>query len=255
MAKMGPKTARAGSSRVEATSSNRRERLASFETARKKEQRRRSLIMLLVCVVLAAALLAYPVYLFVDDYRASAARIDELGATVSAAGCDPVATNAAKGNQQHVADGTPVTYDRFPPDSGPHYSTPAAFTSHFYRGNRPAVQTLVHNLEHGYTIAWYRATMPEDQIKTLERISKTFSSDAYNPAQKFVAAPWNDADGAGFPAGRNVVLAHWYADPSAPADIAKQNGIRQACSVVSGAAVKDFMAKYPYTDSPEPNGG
>jgi hypothetical protein len=33
-----------------------------------------------------------------------------------------------------------------------------------------------------------------------------------------------------------------------------QKGVRQACNNVSGAAITDFMAKYPAANSPEPNG-
>ena len=68
------------------------------------------------------------------------------------------------------------------------------------------------------------------------------------------SAPWSDADGAGFPAGKNVVITRWTADPNDPADVTKQRGVRQACTNVSGAAIKDFMAKYPVDNSPEPSG-
>ena len=54
---------------VKTTGSSRRERLASFEAARKANNR--TIRLLVICVVLAVALLAYPVYLFVDDYRAA----------------------------------------------------------------------------------------------------------------------------------------------------------------------------------------
>jgi len=235
---------------VAATS--RRDRLASFEAARKAEQRRRTLGMLVICGVLALALLAYPVYLFVEDQRSRNATAADFGTDLAGAACDPVQQNPATGNQQHVAEGTPVTYDRLPPDSGPHYATPAPFTKHFYTAaDRPAVETLVHNLEHGYTVAWYRQDAPEDQVKALRDIAKTFAGDDVDLANKFIAAPWT---GEGFPEGKNVVLTHWYADPSAPADTSKQQGIRQACGAVSGAAITDFMAKYPAADSPEPNG-
>jgi hypothetical protein len=113
------------------------------------------------------------------------------------------------------------------------------------------VETLVHNLEHGYTIAWYRADAPSDQVTALENIAKTFG-DSFNLADKFIAAPWTDP---GFPEGKNVVLTHWYADPNAAADAAKQKGVRQECGAVSGAAVDAFMQKYPAANSPEPNGG
>jgi len=227
-----------------------------LEAARKKEQRRRNLSLLLICVVLAAALLAYPVYLAVSDYIARNATLDDLGSSISAAGCDPVAEEPATGNQEHVAEGTKVTYDRFPPDSGQHYPSPAPFTKRFYTTeDRPPVEELVHNLEHGYTIAWYRSDISGKQRRALEGIAKTFSKDDQNPANRFIAAPWNDAtDGGPMPAGKNVVITHWYADPNNPGDPTKQQGIRQACVSVSGPALKEFMAKYPYQDSPEPGG-
>jgi len=232
---------------------SRRDRLASFEAARKSEQRRRTLTMLVICGVLALALLAYPVYLFVDDSRARNATITDFGTDLAGAGCDPVAENAATGNQEHVPEGTPVTYDRLPPDSGPHYATPAPFTKHFYTAaDRPEVQTLVHNLEHGYTVAWYRPDAPSEQITALEDIAKTFGGGTFDLADKFIAAPWTDA---GFPEGKNLVLTHWSADPANPADASLQKGVRQACSAVSGAAVADFMTQYPAAKSPEPNGG
>jgi hypothetical protein len=235
-----------------AAGTSRRDRLASFEAARKAEQRRRTLGMLVICGVLALALLAYPVYLFVDDYRARNAGITDFGTDVAGASCDPVAENTATGNQDHVADGTPVTYERTPPDSGPHYASPAPFTKRFYSAaDRPPVETLVHNLEHGYTVAWYRPDAPADQVTALQDIAKTFGSDDYDPADKFIAAPWTDA---GFPEGKNVVMTHWYADPAAPTDATKQRGVRQACGAVSGAAIEQFKNQFPATSSPEPNG-
>jgi hypothetical protein len=231
---------------------SRRDRLASFEAARKSEQRRRTIGMLAICGVLALALLAYPVYLFVDDSRARNATITQFGTDLAGAGCSATVQNPATGNQEHVAVGTKVTYDRLPPDSGQHYPSPAPFTKHFYAAyDRPAVETLVHNLEHGYTIAWYRADAPADQVSALQDIAKTFGGDDVSLANKFIAAPWTDP---GFPEGKNVVLTHWYADPAEPGDAAKQKGTRQECGAVSGAAVADFMKAYPAENSPEPNG-
>ncbi len=237
-----------------AAANSRRDRLASFEAARRSEQRRRTVGLLVICGVLAMALLAYPVYLFVEDYSQRNAKIGDFGVAMAAAGCDPVAENPATGNQDHVAEGTKVPYDQTPPASGQHYPTPAAFSKRFYTAeDRPAVETLVHNLEHGYTVAWYRADAPRDQVDDLRSIAKTFSSDDYDPNQKFIAAPWGESDGAGFPDGKNVVLARWTADSANPADLASQKGVRQSCSSVSGAAIADFMTKYPSTNSPEPN--
>ena len=232
----------------------RRDRLASFEKARKAEQRRRSILLLVICVVVAAALLAYPIYLVAKDSKATAAGLVALGASVGDAACDPVEENPATGNQDHVAEGTKVDYAQSPPDSGPHYPSPAAFTKHFYStDDRPEIETLVHNLEHGYTLAWYRADAPEDEIAALRKAAGTFGSETYDPSQKFIAAPYSATDGA-FPDGKNVVLARWTASPDNPSDQTKQKGVRQSCTRVSGQAITDFMAKYPVAGSPEPNG-
>lgn len=235
-------------------SGSRRARVASFESARKKDARRRAIGLTALCVVLAAAILAYPVVQAVQAFQAANLNRAEIGAPLAAAGCDPVVEEAATGNQDHVPVGTPVEYTRFPPDSGSHYDTPAPFTKRFYgTEDVPETQTLVHNLEHGYTIAWYRADAPAEQVEQLENIARTFSGDDNNPANKFIAAPWDSAEGE-FPAGKTMVLTHWAANPEAPTDAAQQRGVRQACASVSGAAVDDFMTTYPYTASPEPNG-
>lgn len=234
---------------------SRRDRLASFEAARRSEQRRRTVGLLVICGVLAIALLAYPIYLFVGDYRARNATITDFGVAAAAASCDPVDEHPATGNQEHVAEGTQVTYDQTPPDSGKHYPSPASFSKHFYTvDDRPAVETLVHNLEHGYTVVWYRADAPSDEIDTLQKIAKTFSSDDLDATQKFIAAPWSTDDGEGFPAGKNLVLTRWTADPANPTDTTAQRGVRQPCGSVSGPAIADFMAKYPEASSPEPGG-
>jgi Protein of unknown function (DUF3105) len=248
--------AKAKSDETAASSAQRRrDKLASLEAARKKEQRGRTIKLFVICFVLAIALLAYPVYLFVDDYRARNATIDDLGGSIAAASCDPVAEHAATGNQDHVAEGTKVDYAETPPDSGKHYPTPAPFTKHFYaEADRPPVETLVHNLEHGYTVVWYRADAPSKQIKDLQRIAKTFGSEEYDPADKFIAAPWAEADGAGFPDGKNIVITRWTADPNDPSNPSTQQGVRQTCINVSGAAIKEFMTKYPVANSPEPGG-
>ena len=240
---------------VKTTGSSRREKLASFEAARKKEQRNRTIRLLAICLVLAVALLAYPVYLFVDDYRARNADLATIGVDLAAAACDAPTETPASGNQDHVADGTKVTYTEFPPASGQHYATPAPFTKHFYTmADRPPVETLVHNLEHGYTVLWYREDAPDDVVDDAERAAKTFGGDDYDPADKFIAAPWSESDGGPFPAGKNVVLARWTASPQDPSDTTQQFSVHQACGQLSGQAIKDFMAKYPVAGSPEPNG-
>ena len=54
--------------------------------------------------------------------------------------------------------------------------------------------------------------------------------------------------------GKNVVITRWTADPNDPTNVTAQRGVRQACTNVSGAAIQEFMAKYPVANSPEPSG-
>ena len=163
---------------------SRRDKLASLETARKKEQRRRTIRLLVICVVLAVGLLAYPVYLFVEDYRARNATMDEIGTSIAAAGCDPVAD--ASGHRQPRTrrrghQGRPTTGRRRTPASTtrPRPRSPSASTPP--PTGRP-VETLVHNLEHGYTVVWYRDRRPSKQIKNAAAIAKTFTSEDYDPS-------------------------------------------------------------------------
>ena len=235
---------------------NRRQQLAALENQQKSAQRRRSAGLLVICVVLAAALLSYPIYLVVKDSQASNAALADLGVAADAAGCDPVATHPASGNQNHVADGTKVTYDRTPPDSGPHYASPAPFTKRFYTADdRPAVETLVHNLEHGYTVVWYRDSAPQEDKDALAAIAKTFTSEDYDPNQKFIAAPWTEADGAGLP-GRQERGA----DPldRRPEQPGRHHASRRAsASPAPRSAVRRSSRSCRRTrrpDSPEPNG-
>ncbi len=233
---------------------NRRDKLASFEEARKKEARNRTIRLLIICVVAASLILSVPIYLYWQDAQARGAALADLGVPASAAGCDTAIEDPATGNQEHVAAGTQIEYAQYPPDSGKHYDTPASFLKKFYtESDRPEVGTLVHNLEHGYTIVWYRPSAPAEQIDALEAIAKTFSSDDYDPTKKFIAAPWLDTDPPGIPEGKDVVLTRWTADPNNPSVAANQRGVRQACTAVSGPAIADFMTTYPWENSPEAN--
>jgi hypothetical protein len=137
---------------------------------------------------------------------------------------------------------TQVQYATVPPSSGEHFVQPEYPARAFYTAaDRPALESLVHNLEHGYTIAWYTSATPQPQVDELKRLADLARKDD-NTAGKFIVSAWDDARGA-FPAGRTVALSHWGAN----------NGYRQLCGAVSGAVVKSFVAAHPWRDAPEPN--
>ena len=67
--------------------------------------------------------------------------------------------------------------------------------------------------------------------------------------------PWTSDDGEAFPGGQHVAMTHWSIGGAGETDQEKQAGVFQYCSAPSGAALEDFMEKYPYLDTPEPLGG
>lgn len=225
---------------------------AGAPTADRSPRRPRRRTLVLIGVLVVALLLAYPAVRLVQTGRRAVA--------AAAADCGPVRTYPAFGNGDHRPDGSPIVYRETPPVSGPHYTSPAPPLPPLYGpDDRPAIGTLVHNLEHGYTVAWYRADAPTNQVAALRHVASTVvdggsGRPAPDPAKKFIAAPWREADGPGFPSGATVVLARWTADPDHPEDRDRQRGVERACARVSGQVVADFMARYPVSASPEPDG-
>ena len=74
---------------------------------------------------------------------------------------------------------------------------------------------------------------------------------------KFKAVPWTVVRRQALPerpAHRLHPLVGRAAPQNAAPGAAKQVGVWQYCSDVSGAALQTFMTDYPFSDSPEPNG-
>jgi hypothetical protein len=144
----------------------------------------------------------------------------------------------------HVEDGTVEKYATVPPSYGPHWGSPVFPARTFYtERDKPQMEQLVHNLEHGYTVLWYDDTIKGQELKTLEDLATSASnSDMAGPGKKFIVSAWDDAYGK-FPSGKHLGMSHWGA---------KDSSI-QLCGKVSGGAVEAFMKKFPATDAPEPN--
>ena len=135
-----------------------------------------------------------------------------------------------------------VAYATVPPTFGEHYPNPAPFGRIFYsERDRPAMEVLVHNLEHGYTVVWYDSTVTGAQLTALESLSQRLTLDAGK--EKLIVSAWDPSYGT-FPAGKHIAFGHWTA----------KQGVRQLCGQVSGEALQTFMNNHPSTDAPEPNG-
>ena len=92
----------------------------------------------------------------------------------------------------HIPEGSPrPVYNSDPPTSGPHYATPAR--AGFY-DEAPLDETLVHNLEHGHIVMWYRCVPADttgcDALKTqLKALMDRIAPVASTGTLKLVAAP------------------------------------------------------------------
>ena len=243
------------------------DRQAVIDEIRKKQKgadRRRGFAIVGVCGLVAVVILGLAIYPIIkrnlDLREFNGLKLDEIGADASV--CQKVEKKSANGQGEHVDETQQVTYDAAPPAFGQHWNVaglaPATFERKFYTAaDRPELESLVHNLEHGYTILWYDETVADDNdmLNTIEGLADKFSSDDENFRLKFIAAPWTseDEDESGkFPEGQHIALTHWSANGEI-SDTSKHEGVWQYCSEPSGAALKTFMDDYPYTDSPEPD--
>lgn len=240
------------------------DRQAVIEEIRRKQkgaERRRGFAILGVCVTIAVLIVAAAAYRPVKSWwdlrKFENLQLSDIGAPATS--CQDIITKKADGSSEHVPTDTPVEYADAPPAFGAHWNeqgrAPAPMNRKFYTGrDRPALESLVHNLEHGYTILWYDETAAEnsDTMSVVEGLADKFRSDPDNLRSKFIAAPWTSEDGEAFPDDAHIAFSHWSAGGSGETDPAKQLGAWQYCSEPSGAALEDFMLEYPYTDSPEP---
>jgi hypothetical protein len=251
-----------------AKKSTKSDRQAVIDEIRKKQkgaERRRGFAIVGVCSLVAVLIVVAAAYRPVKNWwdlrKFKDINLASIGAPASV--CDKVTTKKADGNQQHVPTGSQVTYSTAPPAFGSHWNeqgtAPAPFNRKFYTDkDRPELEALVHNLEHGYTILWYDDSIAgdADKLNVIDGIADKFRSDSNNLRFKFIAAPWTEDDekeSGKFPDGMHVALSHWSAGGSGETDTTKQVGVFQYCSQPSGAALKTFMLDYPYTDSPEPD--
>ncbi len=245
-------------------SSTNRARRETVEQMRRQAQaaeRRRTLTVVAVCVVVALVIVGLAGYtLYTNNQEKEALvkqNLDDLGASAEAAGCVAVVEDDASGEGDHVSE--PVDYETNPPASGPHFGVAADGDIHFYDADdRPAVEQLVHNLEHGWTIVWYDEMVAADdeQMNVLTATAEKLDAEGDDPQYSVILAPWTSEDGVPIPDGKHIALTHWSVhqpvyDPEFFKSDFESFGVSQYCDSFSGEALAEFIEKYPYDDSPE----
>jgi hypothetical protein len=233
---------------------SRRELIEKMQREQARADRRRTILIVVVAIVVGLGIIAYPAIKLVQDARIKNAQVADIGTSMAAASCDAPTDDPATGGKDHVNEGTVVKYAQSPPSSGQHYPQPAVYTKRFYdASDRPRIETLVHNLEHGFTILWYDDTIAGDkkQMDQLERMGKAKLPAA--AADRVIIAPFHASDGAAWPDGKHIAFSHWDGgqDPTDASKNSTQHGHRQFCGKASGEALTKFIEKYPATNAPE----
>ena len=180
-------------------SQDRKARIAELQQQEKARENRVRIQIIAVATALLLVLGAVIAYAIVDaGKQRPEVAISAIGVPASAASCDPATTDKAGGNGNHVdRTATPkVKYDTVPPSYGPHFDQPAVTKSRaFYTAaDRPPMEVLVHNLEHGYTVLWYDQASGEAKKAALEELAKvTNKLDA--ASDKFIVSAWDPSYG------------------------------------------------------------
>lgn len=224
---------------------DRKARVEELRRAQAAAERRRTILAVGVAGVVVVVLVGIVVAV-IRDYRTGQDPAT-YGVAAAAASCDAATNDPTSGSAVHVGPGTnqpnitKIKYSTVPPSSGEHFVVPESPSLPFYTTkDRPRIETLVHNLEHGYTVVWYTADLPAAQQEDLRKIADLARQET---SGKFIVSAWDDSYGT-LPAGKTVAMSHWGA----------KTGHRELCGAVSGAAVKSFIQKFPASDAPEPNG-
>lgn len=229
---------------------NRRQVVASMVGKQRKNERRRTIAGVSVLAVAGVALVGFSAASMLKNHPSDPRPLAKIGATAATAGCQAPVTASATGNNDHRNIGEVIDYQASPPSSGPHWPIPEDMERKFYTPeDRPEVEVLVHNLEHGFTVVWYDPTLPEADIKDLRGISTKFPNTT-GIDDKFIVAPWTNEDGDKFPNGAKVALTHW-SNGGTNGNAAEQTGVTLHCAKPSGEVVKQFVEDYPFTDAPE----
>ncbi|CAM3372019.1 DUF3105 domain-containing protein [Nocardioides dubius] len=253
----------------------RREVADQLRNQQKRADKRQGLIIVGACVAIAVLIVGLAAFRPIKDWwdlrQYNDLEIGDIGAKADT--CSPIITKKATGNQEHVGADVEVDYPEAPPAFGKHEDTWDPMGRKLYtKDDRPDTERLVHNLEHGYTILWFRnIERNSEEYDDLRAIADRLKGDS-NMRTKFKAVEWDDADGEWLDGGNpwkdaegneidtsdmKVAFTHWSkgGEDVDVSDVEKQVGAWQFCGTVSGAALNDFMIEYPYLDSPEPSGG
>ncbi|MGH2753082.1 MAG: DUF3105 domain-containing protein [Actinomycetota bacterium] len=184
------------------------------EERKRREQQRAARKRNFLTISIAVLVGALVVGLIIMDRESNDASTEQAGVAAGEAGCTDV-QEIDEAGRTHVEEGTDVQYETSPPTSGDHYGTPA--DAGFYPTSVPE-ETLVHNLEHGQIVIWYRPDAPQATIDAIETVVE-------DEPIALLAAPYQDV-----PTGSELSFTAW--------------GAMQSCADFSNAILSEFRAQF-----------
>jgi len=221
---------------------DRRQRLEELRRQQRAAERRKNLLFTGSAILIAVGLIAgavIPTYLHdrAKKHKAQEAlkkekRVVQLAPTAAekSAGCLGVHQDPLSAAALHVS--TPIDYSKekngdtdggtppIPPSGGKHNSVSLGDKTRFYPlSEKPRPERAVHNLEHGYIVAWYDSKLPAADVKTLQDLTSTL--------QRFLVVGWWQGD---LPADKHLVLTSW--------------GRTERCGTASADVIRGFVSKH-----------
>ena len=148
-----------------------------------------------VAVLSLLALIGLIVFMGRDEPQAENKPVTEQAraAAPRQAGSEGVKTSPVAGRDHIQPSQQPDNWNSTPPTSGDHLDTPLPAGVY---DNEQDLRALVHNLEHGYVVIYYKG-IPADQVEQLRQFVEARSSS------KLVLAPWSGLESNG------VALTAW----------------------------------------------
>lgn len=221
---------------------DRRQRLEELRRQQRAAERRKNLLFTGSAIVIAVGLIAgavIPTYLHdrAKKHKAAEAakkerQVIQLAPTAAekTAGCLGVHQDPLSAAAQHFT--TPIDYPKekygdtdggtppIPPSGGKHNPISLGDKTRFYPlSEKPRPERAVHNLEHGYVVAWYDAKLPAADVKTLQTLATTLP--------RFLVVGWWQGD---LPADKHLVLTSW--------------GRTERCGTASTGVIQSFYSKH-----------
>jgi hypothetical protein len=208
------------------------------QQAAARRQRIRKTVASGLVALIVIAVIGVAGYLWQRPPAEESAALGGESETAQAAGCDAVAQPPDLGSDHlqvqqpsGLADSAPADiYGHRPATSGPHINAWAA-TGVYER--HVDERLLVHNLEHGYVVAWYSPELGDQQRQALLEWGRSAIEDT----PYLIVAQYPEP----LPDGGKVGYVAW--------------GHRQLCADFDAKVAGEFLDRFANAEGPEPRAG